>query len=299
MSQARSDGGAGGARKAGGWRRFLPPPWRNPAPVVGVLRFSGVIGAVTPLRQGLTLTASAAAIEKAFSLRCLEAVAIIINSPGGSPVQSTLIHDRIRAHAAERKVPVVAFCEDVAASGGYLLALAGDQIFADASSIVGSIGVVSAGFGFDQAIARLGIDRRVHTSGTRKMILDPFQPEKAEDVEKLRSLQAEIHENFKALVRARRGAAIEGREEELFSGEFWTGTRAFELGLIDGIGDIRQVMRARFGDRVKLTPVATARGWLQRLRPGVARQSGTEGATLAGQAISAIEERALWQRYGL
>jgi signal peptide peptidase SppA len=298
MSEAPTAGGAESARTARSWRRLLPPPWRNPAPVVGVLRFSGAIGAVTPLRQGLTLAAAAAAIEKAFSLRHLEAVAIIVNSPGGSPVQSTLIHDRIRAHAAERKVPVVAFCEDVAASGGYLLALAGDQIFADASSIVGSIGVVSAGFGFDRAIARLGIDRRVHTSGTRKMILDPFQPEKADDVEKLRSLQAEIHETFKALVRARRGAAIEGREEELFSGEFWTGTRAFELGLIDGIGDIRSVMRARFGDRVRLTPVAMSRGWLQRLRPGVARRGEAGGATLAEDLISAIEARAIWQRYG-
>lgn len=285
--------------KPAGWRRLLPPPWRNPAPVVGVLRFSGAIGAVTPLRQGLSLSSTATAIERAFSLRHLKAVAIIINSPGGSPVQSTLIHDRIRALAAEKKVPVVTFCEDVAASGGYLLALAGDEIFADASSIVGSIGVVSAGFGLDEAIARLGIERRVHTSGERKMILDPFQPEKTEDVDKLKALQIEIHENFKALVRERRGAAIEGREADLFTGEFWTGTRAAELGLIDGIGDLRAVMRARFGKRVRLSVVQMSRGWRWQ-RSGAAR-AGLQhlGAGLADDAISALEERALWQRFGL
>jgi signal peptide peptidase SppA len=286
-----------------GWRRLLPPPWRHPAPVVGVLRLSGIIGGVSPLRNGLSLATTAQAIEKVFALRHLKQVAIIVNSPGGSPVQSTLIYKRIRALAEEREVPVATFCEDVAASGGYLVALAGDEIFADESSIVGSIGVVSAGFGFDQAIGRLGIERRVHTAGPRKMILDPFQPEKAEDVETLKAVQEEIHETFKGLVRARRGAAIGLHGDALFSGEFWTGARAAELGLVDGVGDIRQVMRERFGKRVRLKPVPISRGWRWQQRGGVGEAApiglGGLGGRLADDLISALEERAAWGRYGL
>ena len=293
------------------WRMFLPPPWRNPRPVVAVLRFSGPVGAATPLRQGLSLAGAAEAIERAFSLKRLRAVAIAVNSPGGSPVQSTLIHDRIRQLSVEKDVPVVTFCEDVAASGGYLVALAGDEIYADASSIVGSIGVVAAGFGFDQAIAKLGIDRRVYTAGTRKVILDPFQPEKPDDVEKLKALQEEIHETFKTIVRERRGRHIEGREGDIFNGEFWTGKRAAELGLIDGLGDMRTVMRERYGERVKLVPVPLTRAWrwqrshgVGHARPGfsgggAALGAGTIAAGLADEMVCALEERALWQRYGL
>jgi len=280
------------------WRRFLPPRWRSPTPVVGVIRLSGVIGALSQFRPGITLAASASAIERAFALRRLRAVALMVNSPGGSPVQSTLIYKRIRALADENEVPVFAFCEDVAASGGYLIALAGDEIFADASSIVGSIGVESAGFGFTEAIARLGIERRVHTAGPRKMMLDPFRPEDAEDVERLKAIQADVHESFKALVRTRRGDAITGREDDLFSGEFWTGARAAELGLVDGIGDLRAIMRERFGEHVKLKLIPAERGWLWR-RPSIAAAWPGVGPGLAEDLISALEARALWARYGL
>lgn len=273
---------------------------RQPAPVVGVLRLAGVIGRPGPVRRGLTLAAMADAIERAFKLRRLKAVALAVNSPGGSPAQSALIAGRIRALADENEVPVYAFAEDVAASGGYWLALAGDEIYADESSIIGSIGVVSGGFGFTGLIERLGIERRLHTAGDRKAMLDPFKPEKAADVKHLKSLQKEIHESFEAMVRARRGDRLKGKESELFSGAFWTGAKALELGLIDGIGDVRGVMREKFGPRVKLKPVGVrVPFWRRRLGAAGTGGEGPASGEWAQAALAAIEERLIWSRFGL
>ncbi len=276
-------------------------------PVVPVLRFVGPIGMATPLRPGLALATVAAAIEKAFSASKLPTVAILINSPGGSPVQSHLIFRRIRQLAQERGKRVYVFCEDVAASGGYFLALAGDEIYADPSSIVGSIGVISAGFGFDKAIEKLGIERRVYTSGVTKSILDPFKPEKAQDVERLKTIQRDVHESFIGVVKERRGARLSATDTELFSGAFWAGPKAVNLGLIDGIADVRTKMRELHGDKVRLRVVAIGGGGLlSRLRrsPGFSLQAQSEvssiwGASLPGDIISALEARALWSRFGL
>jgi len=275
-----------------GWR------WWRRRPVVTVLRLGGVIGAAGPLRGGLTLQGLAPMLERAFEPSRLAAVALVINSPGGSPVQSALIARRIRQLAEENEVPVLAFVEDVAASGGYWLACAGDEIFADENSIVGSIGVISAGFGFQELIARHGVERRVHTAGKHKMLLDPFRPESADDVDRLKALQAEIHDSFRDLVRGRRGERLKGDDETLFSGAFWTGRRAHELGLIDGLDDYRSLLRARFGKKVRLRPVEEERGWIAR-HVGLAHAPDGWAAGAAGGALAAVEARALWARYGL
>ncbi|HYE49735.1 MAG TPA: S49 family peptidase [Azospirillaceae bacterium] len=270
----------------------------NP-PVVSVLRLSGIIGQLGGLRPGLAMQNTAALIERAFAPRGQAAVALVVNSPGGSPVQSSLIGRRIRALAEEKKVPVVAFVEDVAASGGYWLAAAADEIFVDESSIVGSIGVVSAGFGFQELISRFGIERRVHTAGEHKAMLDPFRPEDPDEVARLEGMQRDIHEVFKEWVRTRRAGRLKAPEAELFTGAFWTGRRGVELGLADGIGDVRSVMRARFGDKVVLRPVAVRRPFWQR---GFSIGGGIGGGLAADAAaglVGAAEERALWARYGL
>ena len=282
-------------------RPYLPERWRNPKPVVAVLPLSGVISARGRFSQGLSLAALAPRIERAFKIKHLKAVALSINSPGGSAVQSALIAGRIRDLAAEQGVPVFAFIEDVGASGGYWLACAGDEIFAEASSIVGSIGVVSGGFGFTEMIAKLGIERRMHTSGDKKGMLDPFSPEKAADVKHLKALQADIHEDFKEMVRTRRGARLKADEKELFSGAFWTGRKALELGLVDGLGALRPVMRERFGEDVRLRLVDERRPWWRRrLSGGVAAPGeGSLGLDLGGALVAAVEERLWWNRFGL
>jgi serine protease SohB len=268
-------------------------------PVVAVLRLNGVIGRVGPVRAGLTHAGLAGLIERAFQLKHLKAVALTINSPGGSPVQSALIHSRVRALAEEKGIPILAFAEDVAASGGYWLACAGDEIYANENSIVGSIGVVSAGFGFPEMLKRIGVERRVYTAGERKAILDPFRPESAEDIAHLRTIQSDIHDSFKALVRARRGKRLKGAEKDLFSGAFWTGRKAVELGLVDGIGDLRTVARDRFGEKVRLKVMEPSRGWLRR-RLGISAPSfGGDAGVWADQLIAAVEERFLWNRFGL
>lgn len=276
-------------------------------PVVPVLRFVGPIGMATPLRPGLSLATVAAAIEKAFTSSKLPTVAILINSPGGSPVQSHLIFKRIRQLALEHDKRVYVFCEDVAASGGYFLALAGDEIYADPSSIVGSIGVISAGFGFDKAIDKLGIERRVYTAGATKSILDPFKPERAEDVKRLKSIQQDVHDSFIAVVKERRGSRLATTDEEIFSGAFWAGPKAMQLGLIDGIADVRTKMRELHGDKVglRVMPIGGG-GLLSRLRRapgfslgGMAEMPLTLGASLPGDVISALEARSLWSRFGL
>jgi signal peptide peptidase SppA len=271
-----------------------PANWRRRQPTVGIVRLTGAIGLPRPVREGgLSIGSIADSLERAFGLKNLQAVALAINSPGGSPVQSSLIAKRIRALATEKKVPVLAFVEDLAASGGYWLATAGDEIYADESSILGSIGVVSAGFGFTELLQRIGVERRVHTAGERKAMLDPFRAERSEEVARLKELQQEIHDNFKAQVRERRGSRLKGEETDLFSGEMWTARRALALGLIDGIGDLRGILRGRFGDKVRMVSVSPRRGWLRR-------RLGLElPAAWAEEAIAAVEERALWARFGL
>ncbi|MFI5000017.1 MAG: S49 family peptidase [Reyranellales bacterium] len=262
--------------------------------VVPVVRLSGVIvsGGLLGAR-GLSIETVAPLLARAFGLRGAKAVALSINSPGGSPVQSALIAQRIRLLAGEKGLPVIAFVEDVAASGGYWLACAADEIIADPSSIVGSIGVISSGFGFQDLIARYGVERRVHTSGERKAMLDPFRPEVPDDVERLKRLQAEIHDGFKGWVRERRGARLKGDEAMLFSGEFWTGKRGLELGLVDGLGELRATLQARYGAKVQLPMIGPRRRWYSRFGLG-------GGLDRIGPAtLAAIEERLHWQRFGL
>ena len=281
-------------------RMLLPARFRADIPIVPVVRLSGIIGVVTPLRPGLMLSTIARSLERAFAVRRARAVALIINSPGGSPTQSHLIFRRIRQLAVEKKIPVLAFIEDVGASGGYMLACAGDEIICDQFSIVGSIGVVGGSFGFPKLMEKLGVERRLHTSGEHKAMLDPFLPEKPEDVKRLKAIQKDIHEHFIALVKERRGAKLHGADKTLFSGEFWTARRAIELGLADGIGDLRSVLRERYGEKVRMPLIMAERSLLGRRVPGanvfdaLAKQAG-----LADDLISALEARALWSRYGL
>lgn len=263
-------------------------------PVVPVVRLSGVIASGGLLgARGLSIESTAPLLARAFAQHGAKAVALVINSPGGSPVQSALIAKRIRLLAAEKKLPVIAFVEDVAASGGYWLACAADEIIADGASIVGSIGVISAGFGFQDLIAKIGVERRVHTSGENKSMLDPFRAEKPEDVERLKRLQAEIHGSFKAWVRERRGDRLKGGDSLLFTGEFWTATRGLELGLVDSLGELRTVLQERYGEKVHLPVIAARRRLLARIGLG----SGIE--SIGPAALAALEERAHWQRFGL
>lgn len=271
-------------------------------PVVTVLRLNGVIGGRGTLRPGLSAAGLAPLIKRAFAPKRLTAVALRVNSPGGSPVQSALIAAAIRRAAARRGVPVLAFCEDAAASGGYWLALAGDEIFADANSIVGSIGVVYAGFGFTGLLEKLGIERRLRVSGAAKGMLDPFQPEKPEDLERLAAIQRAIHDDFIREVRDRRGKRLKGEDSEVFSGAFWHGRRALDLGLIDGLGQIETTVRARFGDGVVLRPVnPSGRSWPFRLMPfgRGAREGAASPDRLADAVVASIEERLAWARLGL
>ena len=279
-------------------RPVTPRRLRGDIPIVPVVRLAGVIGMSTPLRPGLMLASVARQLERAFAVRRARAVALLINSPGGSPVQSHLVYLRIRALAAEKKLPVIAFAEDVAASGGYMIACAADEIICDRSSIVGSIGVLGGTFGFPRLLEKLGVERRLYTSGERKAMLDPFLPEKADEVERLKLIQREIHDDFITLVKERRGSRLTGPEGDLFSGEYWTGRTAVELGLADAVGELRTVLRERFGDKVLMPVIAPERSLLGRLRPGVGLE-GTGRDGLAEELISALEARALWARYGL
>ena len=275
-------------------RKLIPARFRGDIPVVPVVRLAGAIGISTPLKPGLTVGAVARVLERAFSISNAKAVALSINSPGGAAAQSHLIHKRIRALADEKKLPVIAFVEDVAASGGYMIACAADEIIADASSIVGSIGVVGGSFGFDKLIEKIGVERRLYTSGENKAMLDPFLAEKPGDVERLKGIQREIHESFIALVKARRGDKLDSRETALFSGEYWTGQRGRELGLVDAIGDLRGTLRERYGDKVRMLLIAE-KGFalLGRRAPGVI------GASFAEDVVATLETRALWARFGL
>ncbi len=268
-------------------------------PVVSVLRLSGAIGMSTGLRRGLSLTTSVETIAKLFADKSVAAAAVVVNSPGGSPVQSALIHDRIRALAKEKGVKVLTFAEDVAASGGYMLLLAGDEIYAHENSIVGSIGVVSTGFGFDKLIEKIGIERRVHTAGERKAMLDPFKPEDPKDAAHLEALQREVHESFKAMVRARREGKLKGDDKDLFTGAFWTGAKANELGLIDGLGDMRSICRQKFGDKVEFRVVTPRKSWFSLDALASRGPETSASGDWAQSLVGAIEERALWSRFGL
>ena len=279
-------------------REFLPRRFRKDQAIVPVVRLTGIIGFSSPLRPGLTLTGIARMLDRVFAVRNPAAVALAINSPGGSPVQSHLIFRRIRELAKENNVPVIAFVEDAAASGGYMLACAADEIIADPNSVVGSIGVVGGSFGFDKLLAKVGVERRLYTAGEHKAMLDPFLPENPDDVERLKKLQREIHDDFIALVKSRRGEKLRGPEDDLFSGEYWTGRRALDLGLVDAIGELRSTLRERFGEKV-LTPLISAERGLFRRRVFGVDSSELIPAGLAEDIISAFETRALWARYGL
>ncbi|MBV9562237.1 MAG: S49 family peptidase [Bradyrhizobium sp.] len=282
---------------------WLPARLRRGVVVVPVVRLSGVIGAVTPLRPGMTLSAVARTLERAFSFRHAKAVALVINSPGGSPVQSRQIYLRIRQLAAEKSLPVLVFVEDVAASGGYMLACAGDEIFCDPSSILGSIGVVGGSFGLTELIRKVGIERRLYTAGEHKAMLDPFLPENPDDVARLKAIQRQIHDIFITLVKGSRGARLKGADDVLFTGEYWAGDTAVALGLADAIGDLRSTLRARYGEKVVTPLVAPSSGLLAGL---LGRRSGGGGTlsaseTAAGlpeELISALETRAIWARFG-
>ena len=307
-TSTRAPGNGLAARALSLFKPLVPKRFRRDQPVVPVVRLSGVIGFGTPLRPGLSLAGVARMLDKAFAVKNAPAVALAVNSPGGSPVQSHLIFRRIRELAEEKKRRVIVFVEDAAASGGYMIACAGDEIVADPHSIVGSIGVVGGSFGFTKLIDKIGVERRLYTAGDHKAMLDPFLPENPDDVDRLKKLQQQIHESFIALVKSRRGGKLTGPENDLFSGEYWTGTRGLELGLVDAIGDLRGVLRERFGDKVTMPLIAAERGWLGRRVAGVAGAAVPElpvglgaafGAGFAEDVIMALEARALWARYGL
>ena len=284
-------------------KQMVPEKFRPGTAVVPVVRLSGVIGAVTPLRPGMSLAGVAKTLERAFATKNAKAVALVINSPGGSPVQSRQIYLRIRQLAAEKKLPVLVFVEDVAASGGYMIACAGDEIFCDPSSILGSIGVVGGSFGFVELIKKIGVERRLYTAGEHKATLDPFLPENPDDVARVKTLQREIHAIFIGLVKGSRGARLKGADDLLFTGEYWAGEKSVSLGLADGIGDLRSTLRARFGDKVLTPVIASAGGMLSGL---LGRKSAGAGAlaaldgiqTLPDELISALETRAIWAKFG-
>ena len=280
-------------------RWLVPARFRSDVPVVPVVRLSGVIGVSAPLRPGLMLSTVARSLDRAFGLRNARAVALIINSPGGSPAQSHLIHARIRQLAAEKNLPVLAFIEDVGASGGYMLACAADEIVCDQYSIVGSIGVVGGSFGFTKLMDKLGVERRLYTSGERKVMLDPFLPEKPDDVKRYKAIQKDVHEHFIALVKERRGAKLTGSDKLLFSGELWTAPKAIELGLADALGDLRSTLRARYGDKVRTPLISAERSLFGRKLPGVMLgEVLADRPGLTDELVSTLEARALWSRYG-
>jgi signal peptide peptidase SppA len=282
-------------------KRLVPKRFRKKGTVIPVVRLHGpIMSGGSRFRPALNLSSVAGQLEKAFAMKDSPAVALSINSPGGSPVQSRMIYDRIRALAEEKNKRVLVFVEDVAASGGYMIAIAGDEIIADATSIVGSIGVVSGGFGFPELLKKIGVERRVYTSGENKVILDPFQPEKESDIEYLKTLQHEIHEIFIDMVKARRGTLL-ADDPALFSGLFWTGRKGLELGLVDRLGSLREEIKTRYGKDARLELVGAQKGLFGRRAPGIGAFAAPDH--IAAQAVAGLaetlEEKALWGRYGL
>ena len=259
--------------------------------IVAHLKLSGVIGNAGKFKQGIDFAGQEELIKKAFSLRKAKCVAITINSPGGSPVQSHLIYSYIRQQAKKNNKQVIVFAEDVAASGGYLIACAGDEIYANPSSIIGSIGVIYSSFGFTELIKKIGVERRVHTAGKNKSTLDPFLEEKKEDIERLKNIQLDLHKDFINVVEKSRGEKLKKSEVELFSGEFWSGTKSKELGLIDEIGDANQVLREKFGEDVIIKKFEKSKSWLSK------KLSSSNDHV--DQVANILEEKSIWQKYGL
>jgi len=282
---------------ADGFRRWVPGLGSGAAPTIPVVRLAGTIGKLSRFQSGLTLASVGPILKKAFSIKAAPAVAIVIDSPGGSPVQSHLIYKRIRTLAVEKEKTVLVFVEDVCASGGYMIACAGDEIIVDPASIVGSIGVVSAGFGFVEALHKLGVERRVYTSGESKVILDPFQPEKPEDIARLKAIQEEVHDLFIDLVRSRRGDVLRD-DKDIFSGMFWSGRTAVSLGLADRTGDLRAVLHERYGEKTRTKLYSTERSFFGRRGTGIGiGVGGAIGAALADTVLSELDDRALRERY--
>lgn len=275
----------------------LPITTGEPPPIVAVVRLKGVIGGAGLGRRGLTTASLEGLLRKAFSRR-VRAVALVINSPGGSAVQSSQIAGLVRYHADKKKTPVLAFTEDVAASGGYWLALAADEIYADPMSIVGSVGVIAATFGAHELLAKIGVERRVYTQGERKSMLDPFRPEDPKDVARITELQADIHKQFIDFVKTRRALKLNADDATLFNGDVWTGTKAKELGLVDGLGDFRTICRRKFGDDVRFLNIDQPMGWFQR-RFGRFVPPDVSNGSWADEVLAAVEERAWWARFGL
>ena len=260
--------------------------------VVSIIRLNGVIGNVGKFKQGIDFAGQQELIEKAFSLKKISAVAIIINSPGGSPVQSHLIYSYIRKMAKKKKIKVLVFAEDVAASGGYLIACAGDEIYANSSSIIGSIGVIYSSFGFQELIKKIGVQRRVYTAGKNKSTLDPFKEEREEDIERLKKIQLDLHADFIKVVEDSRSSKLNKNAGlDLFTGEFWSGSKSKELGLIDGIGNANEILKEKFGENVVIKKFEKQKGWLSKKL-----SSSTENQI--DQLLQGLEERSIWQRYG-
>jgi len=261
--------------------------------IIPHIRLTGVIGSAGRFKQGIDFSGQQEIIKKAFSFKKAKSIAISINSPGGSPVQSHLIHDYIRQLAKKNKKKVIVFAEDVAASGGYLIACAGDEIYANSSSIVGSIGVISASFGFQDAIKKIGVERRVYTAGKNKSTLDPFKEEKEEDIERIKKLQLELHSDFIEVVKKSRGAKLKDPEKNnTFTGEFWSGSASIKLGLIDGIGNAEQILREKFGEDIVIKK-------LEKQKSFIAKKLSSSIDNQIDNIASVIEERALWQKFGL
>ncbi|MDA9698399.1 S49 family peptidase [Candidatus Pelagibacter sp.] len=261
--------------------------------VIPHIRLTGVIGSAGRFKQGIDFAGQQEIIKKAFSFKKAEIIAISINSPGGSPVQSHLIHDYIRQLAKKNKKKVIIFAEDVAASGGYLIACAGDEIYANSSSIIGSIGVISASFGFQDAIKKIGIQRRVYTAGKNKSTLDPFKEEKQEDIERIKKLQLELHSDFINLVKkSRRDKLVDPEKNNIFTGEFWSGSASLKLGLIDGIGNAEQILREKFGENISIKKLEKPKSFL-------AKKLSSSLDSQVDNIANIIEERALWQKFGL
>ncbi|QEE11670.1 S49 family peptidase [Bartonella krasnovii] len=278
-------------------KNLIPHRFYSSKLEIPVVRLHGAImDSATLMSRTLSLGRCANLLEKAFAYKKAPAVALILNSPGGSPVQSRLIFKRIRDLAEEKKKQVLVFIEDVAASGGYMIACAGDEIFADPSSIVGSIGVVSASFGFPELLKKIGVERRVYTAGKNKVALDPFQPEKKADIEHLKSLQLEVHQTFIDLVKERRAAKL-SNDPDIFTGMFWSGKKGVELGLVDGLSDVRSVIKERFGDDTKLRLITPPKSLLGPKTP--AGVTAHAVSTAVDSMFIVAQERALWQHYGL
>lgn len=283
---------------AGFIKHLIPRRFRSSGVEIPVVRLQGMIMATSnPMKSNLSLASCSQLLQKAFANKKAPAVAISVNSPGGSPVQSRLIFKRIRNLAENHKKHVLVFIEDVAASGGYMIACAGDEIFADPSSIVGSIGVVSSSFGFPELMKKIGVERRVYTAGKNKVALDPFQPEKKADIDHLKALQLEIHQTFIDLVKERRRTKLNVENDDLFTGMFWTGKTGVALGLVDGLSDMESLVKARYGQDTELKLISSSKGLLGLKTPTGIIAAASENTL--HQIANIAEERALWSRYGL